>query len=121
MITIEQTPVAGDVAAVGTQLDAAFATLKQAVADNEPVTVVVSDADLLGQGDPCDAAVAAALLGMVRTVAIEGAKQGFRVNCVTHRDGASSVAATAEGIAAIEGLSGQLVRPGVKHLGKAPV
>jgi hypothetical protein len=118
MITIQQTPTGGDLDAVASQLDDAFAAMKAAVAENDPVTVVVADGDLLGQGDPCDAAVACALLGMVRTLAIEGAKHGWQLNVVSHRDGAGPVRETQEALASVPGLTGQLVRVGTEHLGK---
>jgi NAD(P)-dependent dehydrogenase (short-subunit alcohol dehydrogenase family) len=60
----------------------AFLAAREALAERRPVVVVVGAGDLMGQGDPLDAAVAAGLLGMVRTLAIEGAKEGWRINVV---------------------------------------
>ena len=51
------------------------------------MVVVLAARDLMGQGDPLDAAVATGLLGMVRTFGIEGAKPGWRVNAVAGRRG----------------------------------
>jgi hypothetical protein len=121
-LIIEQQPTGGDIDAVGRQLDAAFTAMQGAVLADPPVpvTVVVHDPDLLGQGDPCDAAVATALLGMVRTLAIEGTKPGWQLNVVTGVDVADPLLARArDGLAAIPGLTGQLIRMGgTAHIGK---
>jgi NAD(P)-dependent dehydrogenase (short-subunit alcohol dehydrogenase family) len=83
--------------------------------------VVLDAADLLGQGSPLDAAVATALLGMVRTLGIEGAKPGWRVNVVA--GGAEDAAAIEETVAMLAGsssLTGQLLQVGGANLGKLP-
>lgn len=113
-VTVEQRP-ARDVDAVGAQLSEAFTTMKDAVLGGRPVLVVVDDADLLGQGDPCDAAVAGSLLGMVRALALEGARKGWQLNVVTRNDGE---APDIGGALTAAGLTGQVVRAGSAHLGK---
>lgn len=116
-LVIEQQPTGGDVDAVGRQLDEAFAAIKAAV-DERSVVVLVCDGDLLGQGDPCDAAVATALLGMVRALTQEGAKPGWQLNVVSHHDREGPVTETCDRLASIPGLSGQLIRVGRAHIGK---
>jgi NAD(P)-dependent dehydrogenase (short-subunit alcohol dehydrogenase family) len=99
-------------------LTGAFAEVRSALAADRPVVVVVEAADLEGQGTPADAAVATGLLGMVRTLAIEGAKPGWRVNVVAC--GAGDEGAVEETIAALADapLSGQLLQTGGANLGK---
>jgi hypothetical protein len=107
--------------AVGPTLSAAFAEVRTALAAGRPVTVVVDAGDLLGQGSPLDAAVATALLGMVRTLGIEGSKAGWRVNVVA--GGAGDAAAIDETVALLAGssfLTGQLLQVGGANLGKLP-
>jgi NAD(P)-dependent dehydrogenase (short-subunit alcohol dehydrogenase family) len=107
--------------AVGPTLSAAFAEIRAALEAGRPVTVVVDAGDLLGQGSPLDAAVATALLGMVRTLGIEGAKPGWRVNVVA--GGAEDAAAIDETVALLarsSSLTGQLLQVGGANLGKVP-
>ena len=114
-------------AALGDDLDAvtpiltgAFAEIRAALDAARPVAVVLDAGDLLGQGSPLDAAVADALLGMVRTLGIEGRKPGWRVNVVA--GGADDAAAIAETVAllAASPLTGQLLQVGGANLGKLP-
>ena len=69
--------VGDDLDAVTPALTEAFAEVREALEAGRPVAVVVDARDLLGQGLPLDAAVATGLLGMVRTLGIEGAKPGY--------------------------------------------
>ena len=137
-----------DPGAVTGALTGAFAAAREALEAGRPVAVVVAAGDLLGQGSPLDAAVATGLLGMVRTLAIEGAKPGWRINVVagagvaaeradTGDTGAASdrdLAAAAD-LAAVadrdavaatvamlgdSALSGQLLQVGGANLGKLP-
>ncbi|MBS1845331.1 MAG: hypothetical protein JST53_13025 [Actinobacteria bacterium] len=100
-------------------LTAAFADVKAAVLVERPVVVLIHDGDLLGQGEVVAASVAAGLLGLVRALALEGAKAGWRVNAVSHRgdEDARSARDIAEWLAGSD-LSGQLIRVGTAHLGK---
>lgn len=110
---------AGDLSAVGERLLEAFRELRDGIGAGRAVVVLLDDGDLLGQGAPEDAAVANALLGMVRSLALEGASKGWRVNAVTTRgDGHPALAATVDHLGATPGLSGQLVRLGTDHLGR---
>jgi NAD(P)-dependent dehydrogenase (short-subunit alcohol dehydrogenase family) len=110
-----------DLDAVGPTLTGAFAEIRAALEANRPVAVVLDPGDLLGQGSPLDAAVATALLGMVRTLGIEGRKPGWRVNVVA--GGADDTAAIEETVALLgrsSSLTGQLLQVGGANLGKLP-
>jgi NAD(P)-dependent dehydrogenase (short-subunit alcohol dehydrogenase family) len=114
-------PVGSDPGAVTTALTDGFARIREAVAAERPVVVVLAARDLMGQGDPLDAAVATGLLGMVRTFGIEGAKPGWRVNAVAGGEGDdAAVDATVAMLARAEHLSGQLLSVGGANLGKVP-
>lgn len=104
--------------AVTPTLTAAFARAREALEAGRPVAVVLDAGDLLGQGSPLDAAVATGLLGMVRTLGIEGAKPGWRVNVVAGCEGEE--AAVEETVAMLAGssLTGQLLTVGGANLGK---
>jgi NAD(P)-dependent dehydrogenase (short-subunit alcohol dehydrogenase family) len=120
-LVLRPAAVGDDPGAVTRALTAAFAEIRAALEAGRPVVVVLEAADLLGQGSPLDAAVAAALLGMVRTLGIEGAKPGWRVNVVA--GGAEDVAAIEETVAMLAGsssLTGQLLQVGGANLGKLP-
>ncbi|HEX4306671.1 MAG TPA: hypothetical protein VHZ54_11570 [Solirubrobacterales bacterium] len=101
-------------------LTGAFAAVRAALAEDRPVAVVVDAADLEGQGTPADAAVATGLLGMVRALAIEGAKPGWRVNVVARGAGEDEDRAVEEAVAMLgdSSLSGQLLQLGGANLGK---
>jgi NAD(P)-dependent dehydrogenase (short-subunit alcohol dehydrogenase family) len=119
-----------DPGAVTTALTGAFAAARAALEAGRPVAVVVAAGDLLGQGAPLDAAVATGLLGMVRTLAIEGARPGWRVNVVAGAGiatdkgeaGGQDDPAVAETVAMLadSSLTGQLLQVGGANLGKLP-
>jgi NAD(P)-dependent dehydrogenase (short-subunit alcohol dehydrogenase family) len=115
-----------DPGAVTRALTEAFVAAREALEVGRPVAVVVAAGDLLGQGSPLDAAVATGLLGMVRTLAIEGAKPGWRINVVAGpgvaADGGEDDPAVAETIAMLadSSLTGQLLQVGGANLGKLP-
>jgi NAD(P)-dependent dehydrogenase (short-subunit alcohol dehydrogenase family) len=111
-------PVEDDIDAVAPLLSAAFAEVRAALEAGRPVAVVVDARDMLGQRSPLDAAVATALRGMVRTLGIEGAKPGWRVNVVAGGEGDEE--AVEQTIATLPGspLTGQLLQVGGANLGK---
>ncbi len=118
-LLLRQAELGEDLDAIATELTAAFEAIRDAVVAERPVVILVDDADLLGQGDVADAALATGLLGLARSFALEGAKRGWKVNTVSHR-GAEQEQAAADAAAwlAASGLSGQLVRAGTDHLGR---
>jgi hypothetical protein len=116
-LVLHQVPV-NDVAAVGRALDDAFDAVRAAVPAGRPVIVVVRDDDLLGQRSPEDAALATALLGMVRALATEGASRGWQLNAVSHRDGDGTLEETLRWLGTAPGVTGQLLRVTTDHLGR---
>jgi NAD(P)-dependent dehydrogenase (short-subunit alcohol dehydrogenase family) len=139
LFVLRQEPLGDDPGAVTQVLTEAFAAVREALEARRPVVVVVAAGDLLGQGDPLDAAVATGLLGMVRTLGIEGAKPGWRINVVAGpgvaadgeeerlavepeeeaADEEDPVALTIAMLAESE-LTGQLLQVGGANLGKLP-
>jgi NAD(P)-dependent dehydrogenase (short-subunit alcohol dehydrogenase family) len=120
-LVLRAAAVGDDPAGVTAALTDAFARVREAVEAGRPVVVVLAAGDLLGQGDPLDAAVATGLLGMVRTFGIEGAKPGWRVNAVAGgEDDADAVEATVALLGAAEHVTGQLISVGGANLGKLP-
>jgi hypothetical protein len=119
-LVLRPAPTAGDPGQVTPALTEVFAAIREACEAGRPVVVVVDARDLMGQGDPLDAAVATGLLGMVRTFGIEGAKPGWRVNVVA--GGEDDAAAIDEAVATLAGssLTGQLLNVGGANLGKLP-
>jgi NAD(P)-dependent dehydrogenase (short-subunit alcohol dehydrogenase family) len=110
-----------DPGAVGRALTGAFVEVRAALEAGRPVAVVLDPGDLLGQGSPLDAAVATTLLGMVRTLAIEGRKPGWRVNVVAGgADDAAAIEETVTLLGESSSLTGQLLQVGGANLGKLP-
>ena len=102
-------------------LTAVFLAAREALGAGRPVAVVLAAGDLLGQGEPLDAAIATGLLGMVRTLGIEGAKPGWRVNAVAGgEDDATAIDETITLLARSTALTGQLLQVGGANLGKGP-
>lgn len=111
--------VGDDLDAVTPALTGAFVAAREALEAGRRVVVVVDAGDLLGQGSPVDAAVATGLLGMVRTLGIEGAKPGWSINVVA--GGEDDGEAVEEAVAMLAGsssITGQLLQVGGANLGK---
>jgi hypothetical protein len=119
-LVLRATPLGDDPGAVTPALTEAFVAAREALEAGRPVAVLVAAGDLLGQGSPLDAAVATGLLGMVRTLAIEGAKPGWRINVVAGDDGDDAAVAEAVAMLAGSSLTGQLLQVGGANLGKLP-
>jgi len=119
---IEARPLAGLDDLEPALLDA-FRRAREAVTGGRPVVAVVRDADLLGQGEPADAALANALVGLVRALATEGVREGWTLNALAVRDDAPAQerAVWIERLGDGQGAGGALVRLGELHLGRVPV
>jgi NAD(P)-dependent dehydrogenase (short-subunit alcohol dehydrogenase family) len=119
-LVLRPEPAGDDPGAVGAALTGAFVAARDALEAGRAVVFEVGTGDLLGQGDPLDAAVATGLLGMMRTLAIEGAKPGWRVNVVA--GGAEDDAAVEATVALLgsSSLTGQMLQLGGANLGKLP-
>jgi hypothetical protein len=113
--------IGDDFAAVQQELEEAFAVSRSAARDAAPIVFVVAGEDLLGQRGAPAAMVACGLLSAARTAAIEGIKPGFAVNVVAPEADAdpAAVAAWVQRMLASEGATGELIRVGPAHLGKA--
>jgi hypothetical protein len=110
--------VGDDLDAVTPTLTRAFVDAREALEAGRSVAVVVDARDLLGQGSPLDAAVATGLLGMVRTLGIEGAKPGWSINVVAGGEGDEALVDEAVAMLAGSRLTGQLLQVGGSNLGK---
>ena len=65
---------------ISRQLREAFLALRQAIATESPVVIVVSAPDLLGQDSLEGAALATGLVGLMRAATFEGSSKGWHVN-----------------------------------------
>ncbi len=110
--------VGDDLDAVTPALTVAFAQAREALEAGRPVAVVVDAGDLLGQGSPLDAAVATGLVGMVRTLGIEGVKPGWRINVVAGGEGDQGAVEETVAMFAGSPVTGQLLTVGGANLGK---
>lgn len=100
-----------------------FHRLLDAVSQGRAAVVVVREADLLGHGELGDAVLANAVVGLVRALATEGARDGWIVNALAIDEGIDEPARQTwiERLADPRGLSGALLRLGDVHLGRVPV
>jgi hypothetical protein len=113
--------IGDDWEAIAHELGEAFEATQAAVRAGHPVVYVVAGEDLLGQRGSPASMVACGLLSAARTAAIEGARASIAVNVVAAFADAEpvDVAAWVGRLWASHGVSGELVRLGTGHLGKA--
>lgn len=111
-------------AAAGAMLDdallAVFRSALTALEQGRPVVAVVAEEDILGRGEPLDAAAAHAVVGLVRSLAIEGADDGWQINAISAPASCRGAELTLwiERLAAPAGASGTVLRLGSEHLGR---
>lgn len=114
--------VTDDWEAVAAEMERAFQFARQAAIDEAPVVFVVNSDDLLGRRGVGDAMLATGLLSAARTMALEGSRKGWTANVIAW-DGESGDRAAVEALAAsISGsgsVTGEVIRMGSGHLGKA--
>jgi len=108
-------------AEVRAELTRAFELSRAAAQAEESIVYVVRQDDLLGRRGSGNAMVATGLLSAARTAALEGARKGWAANVVAYDQGAdrSSVEAWAARLLDPDGVTGELVRVGPGHIGKA--
>jgi hypothetical protein len=100
----------------------AFEILRGALLRGDAAVVSLDDARLAGVGEPAAVACEHALLGLVRALALEGRRPGWRINALASPASLDPL----ERLTWIERLgepgaaSGTLVRLGADHLGKVP-
>ena len=115
-------PVADEWPEVKEELDRAFQMSRSAAQAAESIVFVVHHDDLLGRRGTGNAMVAAGLLSAARTAAIEGSRKGWTANVLAYDNDADeeSVESWARKLAEdSSGVTGELIRLGVTHLGKA--
>jgi hypothetical protein len=96
------------------QLLEQFTAAREALLAGRPVIFEVSASDLLGHGGVADAALANAMVGLARALALEGVRAGWRVNVVARESGGDVDTAFLDDLA----LTGQLLHLGSGHLGR---
>lgn len=104
------------------ELARAFSSIRAAIDEGEAVVVVLDDRDVQGVGDPAQAALAHGLLGLVRALATEGRKPGWRIAAMSST-GAVEPAERQRWIDHLSesgSIAGSLVRLGGEHLGRVP-
>ena len=114
--------VADDWDEVRAELDRAFQMARAAAQAEENLVFVVHHDDLLGRRGAGNAMVATGLLSAARTAALEGSRKGWTANVVAFDDDADSelVQGWAERLAEnSDGVTGEVIRIGSSHLGKA--
>ena len=115
-------PVSDNWVEVREELERAFELSRRAAQEEQSFVYVVHHDDLLGRRGPGQAMVAAGLLSAARTAAIEGSRKGWTANVIAYDDEADR--AVVEGWASrlaenSQGVTGELIRIGSSHLGKA--
>ena len=113
--------VSDEWADIKAELDRAFQMSRLAAQAEESFVYVVHHDDLLGRRGAGNAMVATGLLSAARTAAIEGSRKGWTVNVIAHDDDADQeqVRDWANQMLDSNGATGDLIRIGSSHLGKA--
>ena len=107
---------------IRSELERAFELSRTAARAEESFVYVVHNDDLLGRRGVGDAMVATGLLSAARTAAIEGSRKGWAANVIAFDDDADpeDVKGWAERLAGNSlGVTGELIRVGSSHIGKA--
>jgi hypothetical protein len=115
-------PVGDEWLEVRAELVRAFEMSRAAAQKEESFVFVVHHADLLGRRGSGNAMVATGLLSAARTAAIEGSRKGWTVNVLAYEDDSDPLLIDkwATRLAEdSEGVTGELIRLGPNHLGKA--
>ncbi|MGD2060784.1 MAG: hypothetical protein PVF87_07965 [Acidimicrobiia bacterium] len=122
MNIFEANRVGDDWDEVRAELERAFHMSRAAAQNDESFVFVVHHDDLLGRRGPGNAMVATGLLSAARTAAIEGSRKGWTANVLAYDDESEPdvVRGWAERLATDSmGVTGEIIRVGSSHLGKA--
>ena len=113
--------VPSDWNAVREEMERLFELSREAARAGESFVYVVCNDDLLGRRGAGNAMVACGLLSAARTAAVEGSRKDWRVNVVAYDEGTDTalVDEWARRLLEGEGVTGEVVRIGPGHLGKA--
>lgn len=103
------------------ELTRAFEMSRAAAVAQESFVFVVRSDDLLGRRGPGNAIVAAGLLSAARTAALEGSRKGWAANVVAFDDDSDRGAVESWARALLDdgAVTGEVVRVGAGHIGKA--
>ncbi len=103
------------------ELTRAFEVSRAAAQSEESFVYVVHQDDLLGRRGAGNAMVATGLLSAARTAALEGVRKGWTANVVAFDENAdrSAVERWAQQLLEGGGVTGELLRVGAGHIGKA--
>lgn len=103
------------------ELTRAFELSRAAARREESFVYVVRQDHLLGRGGSGNAMVASGLLSAARTAALEGARKGWTANVVAFDEDTdrSSVDVWARRLLESGDVTGELIRVGAGHIGKA--
>lgn len=115
-------PVGDDWEEVRAELTRGFETARAAAQAEESFVFVVHHDDLLGKRGAGSAMVATGLLSAARTAALEGVRKGWTANVLAYDDESDPEMVTwwAERLAVDSfGVTGEIIRLGSRHLGKA--
>ena len=106
---------------IRSELGRAFQMSRIAAQAEESFVYVVHHDDLLGRRGAGNAMVATGLLSAARTAGIEGSRKGWTVNVIAHDDDADreQLERWANWMLDSNGVTGELIRLGSSHLGKA--
>jgi hypothetical protein len=106
---------------IETELTRVFELSRASAQSEESIVYVVTQDDLLGRRGPGNAMVATGLLSASRTAALEGTRKGWTSNVIAYDKDAdeASVEAWSEKLLDSGGVTGELIRVGPGHIGKA--
>jgi len=113
--------VSEDWTEIKAELDRAFRMSRAAAMEEESFVYVVHHDDLLGRRGAGNAMVASGLLSAARTAALEGVRRGWTTNVIAYDDDADpkDMQKWAQRMRESQGVTGELIRIGSTHIGKA--
>ncbi len=113
--------VGDDWSEVLAELTRAFVSSRASAQADESFVYVVRQDDLLGRRGAGNAMVAAGLLSAARTAALEGSRKGWTANVVAFDEASNrdAIVAWAQRLLDAGDVTGELVRVGPGHIGKA--
>jgi hypothetical protein len=103
------------------ELTRAFEVSREAAREERSFVYVVRQDDLLGRRGAGNAIVATGLLSAARTAALEGARKGWTANVVAYDVDTDTASVTTWANRLLEegGVTGEIIRVGPGHIGKA--